>query len=273
MATAGFVRLMDDSALTGKYLDTVTVTVGGNTVHRQVVVLGDPDTGTVVHNMAAVNAALSETAVESLRTAACCFALDTAAAAGSQAVPLQVESTAQPNLRVTVQNAGNRLPSGHNAANAIHVQPSDGTNAFKAATATNQASSTSGLNAVQAASPGEWTVSHAPAVNTQATASKAAGGAGVRHVARAISASLCAGTTAPAAAQVSVRLRDGASGAGTILWEMTLCVQATAGVSVPVTIPVNIVGTANTAMTLEFSGAAGANTFESVSLSGYSTSG
>lgn len=120
--------------------------------------------------------------------------------------------------------------------------------------------------------PGMWGEVHTPAANTQATKSHTAGAAGVRHVCTYLTATLCAGTTAPSAAQVKCRLRDGATGAGTILWDATMTIQATAGVMNTITLGgLNIVGTAATAMTLEFDGAAGANTFESVSFGGYST--
>lgn len=117
---------------------------------------------------------------------------------------------------------------------------------------------------------GDWAQGHTPAANTQATTTKAAGGAGVRHVCTSISATLVAGATAPTATTVEVALRDGATGAGTILWEQTIGIQAVAGATNAIHIaPLNIIGSANTAMTLEFSAAAGANTLESVSMTGY----
>lgn len=120
--------------------------------------------------------------------------------------------------------------------------------------------------------PGNWGEVHTPAANTQATKSHTAGAAGVRHVCTYLTATLCAGTSAPTAAQVKVRLRDGATGAGTILWDATMTIQATAGVMNTISLSgLNLIGTAATAMTLEFDGAAGANTFESISFGGYST--
>lgn len=108
---------------------------------------------------------------------------------------------------------------------------------------------------------------HVPAANTQATISHAAGGAGVKRVCTSLSCVLAANTTAPSAAAVSVALRDGASGAGTVLWSHTMVLSAVAGAMNGIALAdLWIPGTANTAMTLEFSGAAGANTFESVSL-------
>lgn len=114
-----------------------------------------------------------------------------------------------------------------------------------------------------------WVATHAPAANTVATITKASAGAGLKNVCNAISATLVAGGTAPTAATATLVLRDGASGAGTIVWSHTLSVAATAGTGQIITIGgLAIPGTAATAMTLEFTGAAGANTFESVSMNG-----
>ena len=110
-----------------------------------------------------------------------------------------------------------------------------------------------------------WRVNHVPAVNVQATVTQAAAGAGVRNVCTAITVSLAAGSTAPTAVNVNVNLRDGASGAGTVAWGQTISLPATAGATNGfVVAPCWIVGTANTAMTIEFSAAGGANTFQSV---------
>lgn len=130
----------------------------------------------------------------------------------------------------------------------------------------------SGLGVALTALPGQWSVVHAPAANTQATISKAAGAAGVRHVCTGISATFVAGATAPVAVQVTVNVRDGATGAGTIIWTGVLSLPATAGSSAfPIHLSgLNLVGTAATAMTIEFSAAGGANTVEAVALQGYS---
>ncbi|HEV3129595.1 MAG TPA: hypothetical protein VGY32_11465 [Solirubrobacteraceae bacterium] len=114
--------------------------------------------------------------------------------------------------------------------------------------------------------PGGFAVQNQPAANTQATVTQAAGAAGVRHVCTSISAAITAG--ASAGTVVFVNLRDGASGAGTILWSIAL--DAPANGSDTVTISgLNIVGTAATAMTLEFSAAGGITTNETVALTGY----
>jgi hypothetical protein len=120
--------------------------------------------------------------------------------------------------------------------------------------------------------PGQWAVTHAPAANTQATISKAAGAAGVRHVCTGFTVTLAGGAAAPVAALVTFNLRDGATGAGTILSTLTLGLEAVAGKSVVVHVgPINAVGTAATAMTVESSAAPGANASASVTLYGYTT--
>lgn len=113
-----------------------------------------------------------------------------------------------------------------------------------------------------------WTVNHAPAIGAQATASKAAGAAGVKHVATALSFVLSA-KTAIAASTVTVNLRDGATGAGTVLWSWTFDLPAATVAPIHVDLAdLQIVGSPATAMTLEFS-ALLANLLEAVNLAGY----
>lgn len=122
---------------------------------------------------------------------------------------------------------------------------------------------------IDAATADFWHTSHAPVADTKATITKAAAGASVRNVCRQITVMLVAGTSAPAAATVTVALIDGAAGGGTYLWgPARLSVPALAGATSGIAIAVNKIGSANTAMTLEFSAAAGANTFQSVSMDG-----
>jgi hypothetical protein len=112
-----------------------------------------------------------------------------------------------------------------------------------------------------------WMVVHNPAASSQATASIAAE-ASVRHVADCISFS-AGSTTAPALTALTVNLRDGATGAGTIIWTHEVIIGAATGQNV---VPyglcgLSLTGTTNTAMTLEFS-ASLANLIEAVSISG-----
>lgn len=118
----------------------------------------------------------------------------------------------------------------------------------------------------------QWTTYHAPVANTQATITQAAAAnTAKQHVLDCIVAKITATAGAPAAATVNLLVRDGATGVGTILFQYPMSQQATAGASGDSiwTCGLNIVGTANTAMTVEFSAAGGANTLESVFIRGY----
>lgn len=142
---------------------------------------------------------------------------------------------------------------------------------LKTASATNL-SAESGAGVMLATGPGNWSINHTPAANTQATITKAAGGGTIRHVCNSITVTLI-GLAASAEATVLVNLRDGATGAGTILWSARLLVTGTTGSESGVTLSnLNIVGSANTAMTLEFAAAGGASTFETVAMTGYDAS-
>jgi hypothetical protein len=119
-----------------------------------------------------------------------------------------------------------------------------------------------------AANPGEWSVSNEGAAGARATVTRAAGAAGVRHVCRSLAFSV----SAAAAAQtvVNARVRDGATGAGTILWSATFVVLN--GDSKQIALSgLNILGSAATAMTFEFDVAPVAGNFQTAAGSGYST--
>jgi len=127
----------------------------------------------------------------------------------------------------------------------------------------------SGLGAALTVLPGNWSVASQPGAGVQASAVRAAGAAGVRHICTSIDFSAVA-AVAPAATVLAVNLRDGASGAGTVLRTWIVFIGAAIGQSVP---PfglsgLSLVGSPATAMTLEFS-ALLANLQESVSFSGY----
>jgi hypothetical protein len=109
-----------------------------------------------------------------------------------------------------------------------------------------------------------WAVQHQPAAATAATITKALV-TQRRHVATSITACVSAVAAQPV---VIVNLRDGATGAGTILWSGRL--MATIGQGMCLTTgPIAIVGTAGTAMTLETASAPAATNFATVSLAGY----
>lgn len=113
-----------------------------------------------------------------------------------------------------------------------------------------------------------WSVVSNPAAGNQASASIASE-ASVRHVVDCVSFSASAGA-APTLTALTLNIRDGASGAGTVIWTWNLEIAAATGQSVvPHSIcGLNLVGTTATAMTVEFS-ASLANLAESVSISGY----
>lgn len=116
----------------------------------------------------------------------------------------------------------------------------------------------------------DWVVSHAPASGVQASASKAAV-VGSRHVATSISFSVITTTTAPTTMTLTVTLRDGATGVGGVLmsWRVRVSAAMTDQNVAQVTLgSLNIIGTENTAMTLEFD-VGDINTLEDVNLTGH----
>src|SRR5690606_5736210 len=106
-----------------------------------------------------------------------------------------------------------------------------------------------------------FTINNAPAVNVRATATQAAAGAGRRNVALFVAAS-----AAPPGAVGSERLviRDGATGVGAIIYQLDF-VAGFSGLG----FPVFLIGSANTAMTIEFVANGGGGEFQTVSLQGY----
>lgn len=128
-----------------------------------------------------------------------------------------------------------------------------------------------GIGALLTSIPGLWQAVSNPAAGTQASATRAAGGAGVRHIAAALVITFGA-IAAPVATALTWALRDGVSGAGAILAQGQVAVPAAAfqTVALPIT-DIAIPGSAATAMTLEFS-AGLANLLEGVTLLGYDAS-
>jgi hypothetical protein len=112
-----------------------------------------------------------------------------------------------------------------------------------------------------------WGITNSANAGTP-SASKAAGGGTVKHVATSIS--ICVGAAGTAQPVVQVNLRDGASGAGTIIrsWQLAAPINTNACNDLS---GLNMSGSANTAMTIEFAAATAAATQASVNLTGYST--
>lgn len=141
-----------------------------------------------------------------------------------------------------------------------------------ASAATQSAATKVGIAAV--AQVGNWSAIHVPATATQATATQAAGAAGVRHICTGITAVLTSGALALAAgAPLIVSVIDGASGGTNYLWRAYINIPAVAGQDSTIALSgLSLVGSAATAMTLEFSAAGGANSYQSVTLTGYDVS-
>ena len=123
------------------------------------------------------------------------------------------------------------------------------------------------FNALAVKLPQDWAIFSNPATGSKATVSRAAVPTKV-HVCTGFSFAYSA-TTAVAAAGLNVAIRDGATGVGTVLWQFGILLPAAV---IPNFIfglaGLHMVGSNNTAMTIEFSGAL-ANLVESVNLSGY----
>lgn len=111
-----------------------------------------------------------------------------------------------------------------------------------------------------------WSVTHAPGVNTLATATKAAPGAGKALVITSATFSLVAGTVAPLATVVTGLITGATSGT---VYSVFLAIPNTAGATTVISSPITIQGADNEALTVRFSGTAGANTQESVHMNGY----
>ena len=116
-----------------------------------------------------------------------------------------------------------------------------------------------------------WACTSAPAAANQATCSQAAGGGTVRHVVTAFQMCLFTATVAVIpVAQVAV-VRDGATGAGTIFFNSVAGSGTAQGGQCQNSPPgYTRIGTANTAMTVEFAAAPPANVLQTVNMSGYS---
>lgn len=152
---------------------------------------------------------------------------------------------------------------------------SDGTNIFpiKGSSAANLSNAVN--NGTQLSERGaRWSITNSgtAASGVQGTISKAAGGAGVRHVIDCIGWSADS-AAAIAAANVLLNVRDGATGAGTVVWFHALSFPTAAALGIQ-EVPVaqicglNIIGTANTAATIEFS-AAVTGSIQAVNMTGY----
>lgn len=116
-----------------------------------------------------------------------------------------------------------------------------------------------------------WRIQNNAVSGSAASASEAAA-SGISHVADCLTYSAYSNSTGITATAISVNLRDGASGAGTVIWTVPLGIPTTTAiqqVAGPFSIcGLNLQGTTNTAMTLEFNTGV-TNMLQGVTLSGY----
>lgn len=107
-----------------------------------------------------------------------------------------------------------------------------------------------------------FNLTSAPAAAVVATVTQAAAGAGRRNVCRNIAASVF---NAVGLTYAPLVLRDGATGVGAILWRTDIAKDLEAFAIGDLL----IIGTANTAMTLEFTVSGGGAENQTVALGGY----
>lgn len=151
-------------------------------------------------------------------------------------------------------------------SNPIPTKITDGTNAVLTGSAANLIAFSS-VNSFLTSRPGNWSVS-AQATAGAPSASRSAGGTGVRHVCNSVS--IVVATDGYVQTPVIVNLRNGATGVGAILqtWAISAPANSTSVIAIS---NLNIVGSVATAMTLEFAAATTTLVVASVNLSGYDT--
>lgn len=131
--------------------------------------------------------------------------------------------------------------------------------------------SRTGRGVMLTSGPGQWSVTDAAAENAQAQAVQAAPGANRRNVIQNISGTITGTVAGPAG--LTVQVLDGV----TVIWEehiqvvIDVTTAGSAGMGRVSMSGLNIPCAENAAATIQFSAAGGANTFESVNMSGYTT--
>lgn len=116
------------------------------------------------------------------------------------------------------------------------------------------------------AAPAGWVSNNVPSTATQATVTLAAAASGVRHVCHGVTFAIATGATAQTPIQCYVR--DGATGAGAVLWAGTLACPANSSASITA-VGLELAGTAATGMTFEFSAAGVTASQQTVAATGY----
>ena len=122
--------------------------------------------------------------------------------------------------------------------------------------------------------PHTWKAGALPASNTQATATQAAPStSGLCNVVNWLTVMIVGGAVAPAAKTMSVAILNGATGSTDYVWgPQALSIPAVAGAVNGIALSgLALKGKPNTALTIEFSVAGGANTVQSVDMGGLIT--
>lgn len=190
---------------------------------------------------------------------------DGVAATGIQnAVPQIFNGTTYDRSRSAAGD--NQTPTGMTAAGTMGFDGTTWDRGISVSNTNNTAVTSQGV--LYSTQLSTWSQTNTPAVATQATTSKAAGGGTVRHVATSITVCIAANGTAQT--PLLFHLRDGATGAGTIIrtWAFSAPITTSQCENVP---GLNMPGSANTAMTLESAAAGVAGSQATVSFTGYST--
>lgn len=226
--------------------------------------------------------------------APCVVAGPNASGAVSTQNPVQIAGNDGTDVRsISTDAAGETIPANASTANADAISNTNssptGASAavlyrrtlgylFNGATY-DRARSASATNLTTSPNVGEltyekgarWTVASNSGAGSLGSASKAAGAAGVRHVVDCISFSASVAGSAPTATTLRFDIRDGASGAGTVIWSFAIEIPATTTFQsvIPHSVcGLNFIGSAATAMTAEYSTSI-ANVSEAANISGY----
>ncbi len=128
------------------------------------------------------------------------------------------------------------------------------------------------LRVEQTVSPQAWSLTHTSNAAAQGTATQAASSTGGKHVMTGFTAQLVGDATGNADF-VIINIRDGATGAGTVkMSHMAALASGANATGTPVVVTgLNIVGTANVAMTIEGSTVGATHTITRVNAWGYTT--
>jgi hypothetical protein len=222
---------------------------------------------------------LSDGAAAQVGQKAMTASLPVVLASDQASVPVASTLTAETTKVIgTVRNIGNAGANFDAAtaaavpANGLYIGGSDGTN-LRGVLTTSAANLTAAttLGAVLSPPFATWSITHRPVAATKATASKAAGAAGVRHVCTGFSFNLATVGTAQAAV-LNCDIIDGATGGATRLASFSMGGIPVNSQHTIIITGIMLIGTAATAMTIEFDAAGAAASFERVNLQGFSVS-